>query len=188
MPQGTFRKHATFSRVRLHDTKYKFYVYSKNPIYQQEGKEPYYRRLSYTFSVDMNTAKVSSFGIGSLYNEAEAQSITLTDLSLMTPELKSQLEEYATAELAHSFRDLADESVEVVGYYYKTVLNNSECMAACLTDRGTYESVKFSVYENYRGELYVNDFVTASSYNTCSTLEELLANDNVDASQFVSSK
>lgn len=174
--------------IEVNDMKYTFYVYSKKPVYQQEGEEPSYRRISYSFHVNMDTAKVTSFDVGTSCASADSKSFLLNDFSVMTPELKSQLEEKITAELAYSYRDLADESVEVVGYYLKEYFDKYDCVAVCLTDRGTYEPVTFSIYENYRGEPCMYDYVGASSGDTCSTLEELLANENVDASQFISIK
>lgn len=168
--------------------KYEFSVYSKKPVYQKAGQEPYYRKTSYSFFVDLNTAKISSFGTTSQYNSADAISMELTDLSLITPEVTTQLEEYVNEEFTKSFEDLADESVEIVGYYTVEGFYGDECMAVCLTDRGTYEPIKFSLLEYFDGSLGVSNNISTSYDATCSSLEELFANEEIDNSKYIAIK
>lgn len=171
--------------VVLNDEKYEFTVHSKEPVFQMAGEDGYHRALTYNFGVDMSTAKVESMYISSWYNTADATEKYLKDVTLMTPELKDKLDGLAAEKLSDWISDKCDSFVETVGYFTTDGYSGMKTYAIVKTDRGTLETVEFSIVQKFDGSYDISDYVSTGYGGPYDSVDAVLADYEVGQDVYV---
>lgn len=162
----------------------RFYTISSKPIFAFRDKD-YYKRTTYSYEINMNTAVVNKFETKNDYYAGDLVVGNISDFSTITDEQRKELEGYCSEYLTDWIHDRADSSVELVGFYLD---EDADCVVICKTDRNTFEPLKFDYELHYDGSATINDYLHDCYNDPYNTLDELFENEEMQENSYYSVK